>query len=202
VPALPTTEGDGDMWKGEVPLQSWAEFMGGADSYTLFVHAEANAPPSPEQGRCLAPPARQRGVPSPKLSRRRCSNTTLRRGTGTTTPMMGKIPDEELPEVTEVAGLRPLVGVSFVHVLSVSATERAYIGFEPRVQVGHRARCRSPDAPRAGGGHRPGQRILRGRGRQEDAERAEPGAAPDAAARSASGVHAHRAAAAGELGRL
>jgi hypothetical protein len=37
---------------------------------------------------------------------------------------------EEVPEVTELAGLRPLVGLSCVHVLSVARDGAACIGFE------------------------------------------------------------------------
>jgi hypothetical protein len=138
IPPFPPLKWDKFRWFGQVPsawLPSWAGFGGSLHSYWLSVQAEGKVIPTPEQAAAfrhlLDNEASVTAAVARALleyypgARERCID-----GYDGVSVWIAQV-EAILPEVlTDVAGLRPLVGLCGVHVLSVSRDGVAYVGFE------------------------------------------------------------------------
>jgi hypothetical protein len=134
IPPFPPLTWRGQSWEGEVELPSWTDFQGGDGRYFLVVYAKDKAPPTPEQaaafrylldneasvfaaiGRALVEvyPEERAGCIDAYDGDSACIEEV----------------EASLPEVvTDVAGLRGLVGLTGVSILSVARDGMAYMGF-------------------------------------------------------------------------
>lgn len=129
MPPFPLLRWDGYMWSGNIRLRSWAKFMGILKWYLLTVDAEDKAFPTPEQAAAFRHLLDNQASIAEAVARALLEYYPEARE-GYYDAFDGDDPDEELPEVVDLAGLKPLIGLTFVHILSVSRDGVAYVGFE------------------------------------------------------------------------
>jgi hypothetical protein len=161
-------------WWGKVRLPSWAGFMGPMKSYLLAVHAEDKARPTAEQAAAFRHLIENQAAIAEAIALALLDYYPEARELYYD-GFDGADPDEELPEAADVAGLKPLVGLTCVHILSVSRDGAAYVGFE----LG----CKWDDEHGAGVMTHRGRVLATGQASEsfvewcarKDAERAEPG---------------------------
>jgi hypothetical protein len=122
-------------WVGKVKLPSWASSFQDGGPYQLEVFAEDQAPPTPEQAAAFrylldneasvtAAVVRALLQYYPR-ARARCIDAY-----GGDSACIAEV-EAILPEViTDAAGFRGLVGLSFVYMLSVARDGTAYVGFQ------------------------------------------------------------------------
>ncbi|MFO0964241.1 MAG: hypothetical protein U0793_01460 [Gemmataceae bacterium] len=129
IPPFPPLKWDGCLWSGEVRLPSWARFMGRMKAYLLAVHAKDKALPTAEQAAAFRDLMENQVAITEAVARALLDYYPEARE-GYYDAYDGEDPQEELPEVADVAGLHPLVGLTRIHILSVSRDGAAYVGFE------------------------------------------------------------------------
>src|SRR5262245_23169299 len=138
IPPFPPLMWDKIRWSGEVPaalLPSWGGFGGSLDSYWLAVNAEDRAPPTAQQAAAFRHLLDNEAAVTAAVARALLGYYPEARaecidGYDGDSACIAEV-EAILPEViTDVAGLRPLVGLCGVHVLSVSRGGAAYVGFE------------------------------------------------------------------------
>jgi hypothetical protein len=116
-------------------LPSWAGFGGSIDSYWLAVQAEGKAVPTPEQAAAFRHLLDDEASVTEAVARALLADYPEARaecidGYDGDSVCIAEV-EAILPEVlTDVTGLRPLVGLCGVHILSVSRGGVAYVGFE------------------------------------------------------------------------
>lgn len=144
VPPFPPLKWDTYSWAGEITLPSWAGFQSRRGAYgsaslkmpshgtaTLRIESldrETHRPPSPEQAVAMRhlvenEAAVAQAVAQVIFERYPVERAKFLKGYGLTT-------SDEVPEITQVSELRPLMGLNSVHVLRVTHEGVAYIGFE------------------------------------------------------------------------
>lgn len=189
IPPFPPLKWDKFRWSGQVPsawLPSWVGFGGSIDSYRLAVNAEGKALPTPEQAAAFRHLLDNEASVTAAVARALLEYYPVARAECIDAydgdPVCIAQVEAILPEVlTDVAGLRPLVGLTCVHVLSVSRAGVAYVGFELGCEwdTEHGAGVLTHCA-RVVGTEQADVSFAAWLARK-DAERAEPGAAPDPA---------------------
>jgi hypothetical protein len=133
-PPFPPLMWQGRSWEGEVELPSWTEFQGGDGRYFLVIYSEDRTPPTPEQAAAFRylldneeavfatiaralldyyPGARERCIDAYD------GDSACIEEVEATLPAV----------VTDMAGLRRLVGLTGVSILSVVRDGIAYMGF-------------------------------------------------------------------------
>jgi hypothetical protein len=141
IPPFPTLTWDTYGWAGEFCLPSWAGFQSRRGSYAsvsdaapsdgtalLTVDAEAKAQPTSEQ---IA--AFQHLLDNEASVAKAVAHALLDYYPGQRKAFLDAYDveeSEELPEVADLAGLRSIVGLGSIHVLSLARDGLACIGFE------------------------------------------------------------------------
>jgi hypothetical protein len=141
IPPFPPLTWDEYAWVGEVRLPSWAGFQSRRGPYAsvsdekpsdgtarLTVDAKAMARPTPEQVAAFQYLLDNEATVGEEVGR-----ALLDYYPGEREAYLDAYDLEEsddVPEVTDLAGLRSLVGLSSVHVLSLARDGMACIGFE------------------------------------------------------------------------
>jgi hypothetical protein len=141
IPPFPPLTWDEYSWTGEVRLPSWAGFQSRRGPYAsvsddgpsdgtarLAVDAEGKAPPTPEQVAAFRHLLDNEAAVAEAVG---CALLDYYPGERDAYLDAYDLEEsDEVPEVTDPAGLRQLVGLSGVHVLSVAKDGAACIGFE------------------------------------------------------------------------
>jgi hypothetical protein len=140
-PPFPRLTWDGYSWSGEVRLPSWAGFQSRRGPYAsvshpcpsdgtarLTVDAEGKARPTPEQAAAFRHLLDNEAAVAEAVGRALLDYYPGEREAYLDAYDLEE--SDEVPEVTELPGLRQLVGLSSVHVLSVARDAMACIGFE------------------------------------------------------------------------
>ncbi len=143
VPPFPPLTRDDYFWSGEVVLPSWAGFQRRRGAYaSVSGHTPSDGSVSltiaPRDADTQTLPTSEQGVAFRHLTDNEASVAAA-----VGQALLDYYPGEreayldaydegevELPEVTELAGMRSLIGLSSVHVLAVAHDGAAYIGFE------------------------------------------------------------------------
>lgn len=141
VPPFPLLTWGGYCWTGEVRLRSWSGFQSRRGAYAsvsdqrpsdgtarLTVEGEAKARPTPEQVAAFRHLLDNEAAVAEAIGR-----ALLDYYPGEREAYLDAYDLEEsddVPEVVDLAGLRSLVGLSSVHVLSLARDGIACIGFE------------------------------------------------------------------------
>jgi hypothetical protein len=141
IPPFPRLTWDEYSWAGEVRLPSWAGFQSRRGPYAsvsdkrpsdgtarLTVDAEAKARPTPEQVAAF-----QHLVDNEAAVAAAVGRALLDYYPGEREAYLDAYDledSDEVPEVTDLTGLRSLVGLSSIHVLSLARDGMACIGFE------------------------------------------------------------------------
>jgi hypothetical protein len=141
VPPFPPLTWDGYSWSGEVRLPSWAGFQSRRGPYAsvsatgpsdgtarLTVDAEGKALPTPEQTAAFRHLLDSEAAIAEAVGRALLDYYPGEREAYLDAYDLDE--SDEVPEITERAGLCQLVGLSSVHVLSVARDGVACIGFE------------------------------------------------------------------------
>ena len=181
IPPFPRLKWDGHQWFGQIRqarLPSWTGFGGSLTQYWLSVHAEDKSLPTPEQAAAFRHLIENEASITEAVARALLDYYPEAREMYYD-GFDGDDPEEELPEVSDVPDLQPLVGLCGVHIRSVSREGMAYVGFE----LG----CKWDAEHGAGVLTHRGRVVATGQASEsfwgppprEDAERAEPVAAPD-----------------------
>ena len=137
---FPPLRWDGDFWTGEVVLPSWAGFQNRSGAYASVGDSEPSdgtaslsvaspdfdveTPPIPEQAEGFRYLMANEAAVALAVARALVAYYPEAKAACS--------PDEseELPEVSDPDGLRPLIGLSGIHILGVSHDGSAYVGFE------------------------------------------------------------------------
>lgn len=143
-PPFPRLRWDGDFWSGEVVLPSWEGFQDRSGSYasvgteapsdgtaSLSVASEDEEDAtslSPEQMAAFQYLIDNEAAVAAAVGRALVDYYPEVRGALLNDPDSDD--SHELPEVSEPGGLRPLIGLSGVHVLTIAHDGSAYLGFE------------------------------------------------------------------------
>jgi hypothetical protein len=141
IPPFPLLTWDDYSWAGEVRLPSWAGFQSRRGPYgsvstatpsdgtaRLTVDAEAKASPTPEQVAAFRHLLENEATVAEAVGRALLDYYPGERAAYLDAYDLGE--SDEMPEVTALAGLRSLVGLGSVHVLSLAKDGMACIGFE------------------------------------------------------------------------
>ena len=141
VPPFPLLTWDGYTWAGEVRLPSWAGFHSRRGPYSmvsdaapsdgtawLTVDAEAKARPTPEQVAAFRHLLANEAAVAEVVKLALLDYYSGERESNIDSSDLNE--SDEVPKVKEVAGLRSLVGLGSVHVLSLARDGVACIGFE------------------------------------------------------------------------
>lgn len=141
LPPLPPLTWDGYSWVGEVRLPSWAGFQARRGPYAsvsgagpsdgtarLTVDAEAQGRPTPEQVAAFRHLLDNEAAVAEAVARALLDDYPGERAAYLDAYDLEE--SDAVPEVTDVAGLRPLVGLASVHVLAVARDGVACVGFE------------------------------------------------------------------------
>ncbi len=143
-PPFPPLKWDGYSWTGEVTLPSWAGFQTRRGPYASVSAADSSDGTARLTVAPLDDEARTLPTPEQATAFRHLLDNEAAVAAAVRRALLEYYPgereayldgydleeSEEVPEITEVAGLRPLVGLSSVHVLSVVRDGAACIGFE------------------------------------------------------------------------
>ena len=138
---FPPLKWDDAFWVGEIRLASWAGFQTRRGSYgsvsddrpsdgsaRLTVDAEAQGRPTPEQIAAFQQLLDNEAAVAEAVRQALLDNYPGEREAYLDAYDLEE--SDEVPEITDPAGLRTLVGLSNVHVLSVARDGVACIGFE------------------------------------------------------------------------
>lgn len=141
IPPFPPLTWDEYSWLGEVRLPSWAAFQTRRGPYAsvsdaapsdgtarLNVEAEAKARPTPEQVAAFRHLLDNEAAVAAAVGQALLDYYPGQRKAYLED--YGLEASDEVPEITDVAGLRSLVGLGSVHVLSLARDGVACIGFE------------------------------------------------------------------------
>jgi hypothetical protein len=140
-PPFPTLTWDTYSWAGEVRLPSWAGFQSRRGAYAsvsdtrpsdgtarLTVDAESETRPTPEQAAAFRHLLDNEAAVAEAVQLALLDYYPGERAAYLDAYDLEE--SDEVPEVTDVAGLRQLVGLGSVHVLSLARGGFACIGFE------------------------------------------------------------------------
>jgi hypothetical protein len=143
LPPFPPLRWDEFFWTGRIALPSWRGFQSRSGAYASRSSAKASegivhlsvrppggvaeAPPSPEQTSAL-----RYLVEHEEAIRDSVVAAILEAYPGMRENVLGDgiVEESEMPEVETAEQLRPLIGLSTVHVLDVVNDGAAYVGFE------------------------------------------------------------------------
>ena len=141
IPPFPPLTWDTYSWPGEVRLPSWAGFQSRRGAYAsvsddrpsdgtarLTVDVEAKAHPTPEQIFAFQHLLDNEAAVAEAVGRALLDYYPGEREAYLDDYDLEE--SDEVPEITDVAGLRSLVGLGSVHVLSLASDGVACIGFE------------------------------------------------------------------------